>query len=83
MLRYYMTPETQQALIAESNRQIARRTLSRHSATRRNAYDLGDRSEVAARDGDAANDTHVSVEDSAFGRLVAELQAVSAVTRSQ
>jgi hypothetical protein len=71
MLRYYMTPETQQSLIAESNRLIARRSMTRHSGQESGAFDTG-------------MDAPGSLgEDSAFARLVADLQTVSAGSRNQ
>ncbi|HEX2542913.1 MAG TPA: hypothetical protein VHM00_17755 [Caldimonas sp.] len=67
MHRYYMTPETRQALIAESNRQIASRSASRHGAL----------------DSEPGADSDASGDDSAFARLVADLQSVSSGSRSQ
>lgn len=57
MHRYYMTPETRQAVIEESNRLIASRAAVH-----------------ASRAGPAPDATM----DSAFARLVADLQSLSA-----
>ena len=61
MLRYYMTPETRQAVIDESNRLIASRAAI--NAARR---DLDDGA------------TEPSSVESAFARLVADLQSAAA-----
>ena len=76
MHRYYMSPETQQAVIAESNRLIARRSMTR-------SRDSGDPSGHAALDAGAGHGSVESGDDSAFARLVADLQAVSGDARSQ
>ena len=57
MHRYYMTPETRQAVIDESNRLIASR---------------------AAGHASRAEPAPASTMDSAFARLVADLQSLSA-----
>ena len=82
MLRYYMTPETQQALIAESNRMIARRSVTRNSAHRHDRHDEGDSSTLAPLDSESGfgDDAHADAEDSAFARVVADLQSASAVS---
>jgi hypothetical protein len=64
MLRYYMTPETRQAVIDESNRLIARRAAL--NASRRNRDDLT---------------AEASSMESAFARLVADLQSAAAGAR--
>ena len=85
MLRYYMTPETQQALIAESNRMIARRSLTRNFGNRRGGRDASESSDFAELGSESGSDacTDGDAEDSAFARLVADLQSVSAVSHSQ
>jgi hypothetical protein len=64
MLRYYMTPETRQAVIAESNRLIATRAAMNGSRSRGDSHDP---------------DTEPSSVESVFARLVADLQAAAAV----
>ena len=76
MHRYYMSPETQQAVIAESNRLIARRSMTR-------SRDSGDPSGHSALDTGSGTGSVDSGDDSAFARLVADLQAVSGDPRSQ
>lgn len=84
MLRYYMTPETQQALIAESNRMIASRSVTRNSAGRRGTHDEGETLTRAAFESESSfgadADADDDAEDSAFGRVVADLQSASAVS---
>ena len=77
MNRYYMTAETRQTLIAESNRLIAARAAA-NAGRRRPVSDSAtepDDSEWSLSPCDAeapASDT-----DSAFARLVADLQGTS------
>jgi hypothetical protein len=72
MLRYYMTPETQQALIAESNRQIANRAALHASRRRLAQLRAGQRADASL----AADDRQgPSESDSAFARLVCDLQS--------
>ena len=75
MLRYYMTPETRQSLIAESNRLIAMRAIANAARGRRApAADPA----LAANDADADDsDWSTTVSESAFARLVADLEATS------
>ena len=82
MLRYYMTPETQQALIAESNRMIARRSRTRNPAHRHDRHDDGDSSTLAPFESESGfgADADGDAKDSAFARVVAELQSASAVS---
>ena len=77
MHRYYMTAETRQAVIAESNRLIATRAAmgpDRKQPGHGSAGELD--SEWPALDGDA--ETKPSGRDSAFARLVADLELTSA-----
>jgi hypothetical protein len=80
MLRYYMTPETRQAVIAESNRLIATRAAMNTSRSRGESRDLdglcGDESSAA----EAGRDTEPSGVESAFARLVADLQSAAAAS---
>ena len=69
MLRYYMTPETRQAVIDESNRLIATRATINASRTRSEPDDGGDREPASA--------------DSVFARLVADLQSAAARSRCE
>jgi hypothetical protein len=76
MHRYYMTPETRQALIAESNRLIAVRAAMQVARTRREQNDAN------ARDEDSSFAPHTGAEsetssESAFARLVADLQSTA------
>jgi hypothetical protein len=77
MLRYYMTPETRQAVIAESNRLIAERAAlnaSRKPLDTSHADELFDGEPFAAQGG---TDPTGFGSDSAFARLVADLQLTS------
>jgi len=80
MLRYYMTPETRQAVIAESNRLIATRAAMNASRSRGEAREpdgLGVES-LAAESG---MDSEPSSVESVFARLVADLQSAAAAPR--
>jgi len=82
MLRYYMTPETRQAVIAESNRLIAMRAAMNLSRSRGEARDpdgLGDDQSLAA---ESARDSEPSSVESVFARLVADLQSAAPVSRN-
>jgi hypothetical protein len=74
MHRFYMTPETRQALIAESNRLIASRA-GRHPHKSDGSADATD-SEWPATDTGA--DVDASALESRFARLVSDLEATSA-----
>ena len=74
MLRYYMTPETQRALIAESNRQIANRALNSYRRQLR-ASGVDEPSAAAALASNEDEWTEDAVSDSAFARLVSDLQS--------
>ena len=77
MLRFYMTAETQQAVIAESNRLIASRAAliaARRRPAADSAAEPGD-SEWPATEG--AGETPASGPGSTFARLVSDLQATS------
>jgi len=82
MLRYYMTPETRQAVIDESNRLIATRATTHASRARRELDDVALPRHERARAPDDDCDEPSSVE-SVFARLVADLQSAAARTRSQ
>lgn len=73
MLRYYMTPETRQSLIEESNRQIALRAIASAARGRRlPAPSSAADASVAPTDA-AETDWTDTVSESAFARLVADL----------
>ena len=79
MLRYYMTSETRQSLIEESNRQIAMRAIASAARGRRLPRLAAD-----AERGDAAEqDWTAEVSERAFARLVAELEATSQTSASE
>ncbi len=75
MLRYYMTPETRQAVIAESNRLIATRAAMNRSRSRGGAHDpedaQGDDGSLAAGSG---IDSEPSSVESVFAGPVADLK---------
>ena len=77
MLRYYMTPETRQSLIEESNRMIAMRAainaVRRARAAAERTVLRGASAQADAEDRDEAD----AVSESAFARLVSELEASS------
>jgi hypothetical protein len=79
MHRFYMTPETRQAVIAESNRLIAHRAaLSASRREDRTAFRSWEDTRPAAF-GDHLNgdeDPSASHSESAFARLVSELQSL-------
>ena len=75
MLPYYMTPETRQAVIAESNRLIATRAAMNASRARGRDRERPCRDEASA--GAAAMDTEPSSVESVFARLVADLQSAA------
>jgi hypothetical protein len=79
MLPYYMTPETREAVIAESNRLIADRAAN--ARRRREASELqapGDpEREGEALDADSRTEMAACGSDSAFARLVADLAATA------
>ena len=80
MLRYYMTPETRQAVIAESNRLIATRAAMNASRSRGEARQpdgLGAESPAA----ESGMDSEPSSVESVFARLVADLQSAAAAPR--
>lgn len=78
MFRYYTTPETRQALIAESNRLIAgRRSAINAARERREPAGDGDAFEGAALDDEARAEMAMCGSQSAFARLVADLQSNS------
>jgi len=89
MLRYYMTPETRQAVIDESNRLIARRAASNGSPTPRELHDGAERPlrstlhANANANADSESEGEPMSMESAFARLVADLQSASARSRSE
>src|SRR6185436_3126242 len=83
MLRYYMTPETRQAVIAESNRLIATRAAMSASRSRGESHDLDAVFDDRSRAAEAGTDTEPSSVESAFARLVADLQSAAAASRDR
>jgi hypothetical protein len=81
MFRYYMTPETRQAVIAESNRLIAERAALNAARKQLDTAhaELFDGEPFTAQDGVDQPDFG---SDSAFARLVSELQLTSLRTSS-
>ena len=78
MLRYYMTPETRQSLIEESNRQIAMRAITNAARGRRVPGAVTPATAAATPAEDRADSGwESSISESAFARLVAELEATS------
>jgi hypothetical protein len=83
MFRYYMTPETRQAVIAESNRLIAERAAlnaARKQLDAGHADGLVEGEPFAAQDG---TDESNLGSDSAFARLVSDLQLTALRTSSR
>ena len=79
MFRYYTTPETRQALIAESNRLIAGRRAAIDAARSRREARVDDEAlEDVALDAEARAEMAACGSESAFARLVADLQSTSA-----
>ena len=76
MLRYYMTSETRQSLIEESNRQIAMRAIASAACGRRVPAAARPAAETAPEE-TAEADWSTTVSESAFARLVAELEATT------
>jgi hypothetical protein len=74
MLRFYMTPETRQALIAESNRLIAERASRQERSTFASWAETAPATLGPDRGDDA--DAYASPSESAFARLVSELQSL-------
>jgi len=84
MLRYYMTPETRQSLIEESNRQIAMRAIAAAARGRRVPAAGESRFAEDAAPADAAEtDWSESLSESAFARLVADLESTSQAPASE
>ena len=75
MHRFYMTWETRQALIAESNRLIARRAALSASRGEGSTFASWEETAPAAFGPDLGEDTAASQSESAFARLVSELQS--------
>ena len=78
MLRYYMTAETREALIAESNRLIAARAATHPSRRRAAVTHDGDASDTEWSNSEGDTELPPSSLDSAFARLVADIRAASA-----
>ena len=76
MHRFYMTWETRQALIAESNRLIANRAALSAARRERTTFASWQETEPAAFAPDAGGDMAGSQSESAFARLVSELQSL-------
>jgi hypothetical protein len=81
MLRYYMTPETRQAVIAESNRLIATRAAMQPSRSRGDAHALDGSADDESLAAEAGVDIEPSSVESVFARLVADLQSAAAASR--
>jgi len=83
MFRYYMTPETRQAVIAESNRLIAKRAALHAARKQQDAEHAGDPGdgETFAPQGDTV-ESHPGP-GSAFARLVSDLQLTALRTTSR
>ncbi|MBV9890050.1 MAG: hypothetical protein JO090_04090 [Rhizobacter sp.] len=78
MLRYYMTQETRQSLIEESNRLIAMRAIANAASGRRLPAPVRSGSAADSAADDAADaGWGSSRSESAFARLVADLEATS------
>jgi hypothetical protein len=75
MLRYYMTSETRQSLIEESNRQIAMRAIASAASGRRVPAAAAVHAPADAANDETESDWSATVSESAFARLVAELEA--------
>jgi hypothetical protein len=82
MHRYYMTAETRQAVIAESNRLIAARAAADDRRRRLKSDSAGEPHESNRLE--SQGDTEASAFDgeSAFARLVRDLQETSVCLRS-
>jgi hypothetical protein len=83
MFRYYMTPETRQAVIAESNRLIAARAALHAS---RHQLDAGQTAEPFQGEAFSPESDAVQPDlgsDSAFARLVSDLQLTSLMATSR
>jgi hypothetical protein len=74
MLPFYMTAETRQALIAESNRLIAMRAALHATGARREPRGAHARHEDARFSPEAGGEAEATSE-SAFARLVSDLQS--------
>lgn len=83
ILRYYMTPETRQAVIAESNRLIATRAAMNPGRSRGESHDLDEPSEDESLAAGAGMDTEPSSVESVFARLVADLQSAASPSRDR
>ena len=82
MLRYYMTPETRQAVIAESNRLIAHRA-ARGARGHPDTIPAVDPLDDDAPRSQASDDGEPSSVESVFARLVADLQGARALARDE
>jgi hypothetical protein len=75
MLPYYMTPETREAVIAESNRLIADRAANARRRREMFGLQAPSDSEAEALDDEARAGMAACGSESAFARLVADLAA--------
>lgn len=78
MFRYYMTPETREAVIAESNRLIAARAALTASRGRPAPHRNGESPDSEWPTIDGATETGASALESTFSRLVSDLQSATA-----
>ena len=81
MLPYYMTPETRQAVIAESNRLIATRAALHAVRRRRGADSATEPADSEWPPTQGAAEASDASADSTFARLVADLQSTSSSGR--
>jgi hypothetical protein len=82
MFRYYMTPETRQAVIAESNRLIAERAAL-NAARKHRETGRADEPFEAERFPSQGAVSSSDFSDSAFARLVSDLQLTALRTASR
>ena len=78
MFRYYMTPETRQAVIAESNRLIADRAAMSAARRAQRGADAPAPSEDEGLSEEARAEMAACGSESAFARLVSDLASTAA-----
>ena len=83
ILRYYMTPETRQAVIAESNRLIATRAAMNPGRSRGESHDLDEPSEDESLAAGAGMDTEQTSVESVCAGLGARLQLTTSPTHDR
>ena len=83
ILRYYMTPETRQAVIAESNRLIATRAAMNPGRSRGESHDLDEPSEDESLAVVVWIYTDPSSVDTVFARLASDLQSAASPSRDR